>query len=132
MMIIGTTVTAMAGFFLVPGPQSWALLTYVAIFALGEAMWSSRFLEYVAHIAPAGRVGAYMGLAGIPWFLAKFTTGWYSGSMINHFIPEGGPHDSETMWLIYTLVAFITPIVLIATRKWTLSRDSAANESMTS
>ncbi|MFH1357932.1 MAG: MFS transporter, partial [bacterium] len=124
MMIIGTTVTALTGFFLVPGPQVWALLTYVIVFSLGEAMWSSRFLEYVAHIAPAGRVGAYMGLAGIPWFLAKFTTGWYSGSMIKHFIPENGPQDSSTMWLCYTLFACITPIVLILTRKWTLAKDS--------
>ena len=43
--------------------------------ALEKQLWSSRFLEYVADLAPAGKVGAYMGLAGIPWFLAKMTTG---------------------------------------------------------
>ncbi len=128
MMIMGTAVTALTGFLLVPGPVLWALLTYITLFSFGEAMWSSRFLEYVAHIAPAGKVGAYMGLAGIPWFLAKFTTGLYSGSMIARFIPEEGPKDSSTMWLIYTLIACITPIVLIICRKWTLSKDSAVNK----
>ena len=71
---------------------------YVVVFSFGEALWSSRFLEYVANLAPAGQVGAYMGLAGIPWFLAKMTTGLYSGAMIQKFIPQGGPLDSGTMW----------------------------------
>ena len=118
MMIIGTIITALIPFILIPGPHLWTLLTYVAIYSLGEAVWSSRFLEYVANLAPAGQVGAYMGLAGIPWFLAKFTTGLYSGSMLARFIPEYGVHDSGTLWGIYACVALISPIGLIAARKW--------------
>ena len=118
MMIIGTLITATIPLILVPGPRLWALLTYVIVYSLGEAVWSSRFLEYVADLAPAGRVGAYMGLAGIPWFLAKFTTGFYSGYMLERFIPEGGPYDSGTLWLIYALFAMISPICLLVFRKW--------------
>jgi hypothetical protein len=81
-------------------------------------MWSSRFLEYVADLAPAGQVGAYMGLAGIPWFLAKSTTGFYSGFMIDRFLPEGGAQDSGTMWLIYALFACLSPLGLLLGRKW--------------
>ncbi|MBF0542875.1 MAG: MFS transporter [Candidatus Riflebacteria bacterium] len=90
MMIIGTTISALTTFILVPGPNLWTLIIYVTLFSFGEAVWSSRFLEYVANLAPAGKVGAYMGLAGIPWFLAKFTTGLYSGFMLEKFIPEVG------------------------------------------
>ncbi|MDD5087294.1 MAG: MFS transporter, partial [bacterium] len=118
MMIIGTTISALTTFILVPGPNLTTLILYVVLFSLGEAVWSSRFLEYVANLAPAGQVGAYMGLAGIPWFLAKFTTGWYSGAMIAKFIPAGGPQDSGTMWLIYALIAMISPIGLLIGRKW--------------
>ena len=118
MMILGTAVSAVTTFILVPGPHLWTLITYVILFSLGEALWSSRFLEYVANLAPAGQVGAYMGLAGIPWFLAKATTGLYSGSFIQKFIPEGGPMDSGTLWLIYGCIALITPIGLILGRKW--------------
>ena len=128
-MIIGTIVSAVTTFILVPGPALWTLLLYVIIFSFGEALWSSRFLEYVANIAPAGKVGAYMGLAGIPWFLAKFTTGLYSGSMIKHFIPETGPQDTSTLWLIYAIIACLSPIGLIAMRKWLLAKDSAMNKS---
>ena len=118
MMIIGTMITAIIPFILVPGPRLWALLTYVVIYSFGEAVWSSRFLEYVAALAPTGRVGAYMGLAGIPWFMAKFTTGFYSGAMLEKFVPEGGVHDSGTLWLIYGMIACISPVSLLILRKW--------------
>ena len=118
MMIIGTTVSAITTFILVPGPHLATLILYIIFFSFGEAIWSSRFLEYVADIAPAGRVGAYMGIAGIPWFLAKSTTGLYSGLMIEKFIPAGGPHDSGTMWLIYALIACLTPIGLAIGSRW--------------
>lgn len=127
MMIIGTAVTAVAGFLLVPGPQLWALISYVVVFTFGEALWSSRFYEYVADIAPVGRVGAYMGLTGIPWFLAKATTGFYSGYMLEIYIPSEGPKDSEGLWLIYTLIACISPVALLLARKWSLSKKSAVS-----
>jgi len=122
MMIIGTALTAVTTFFLLPAPDLTLLLTYVTLFSLGEALWSSRFLEYVADIAPAGKVGAYMGLAGIPWFLAKFTTGLYSGFMLEKFVPAQGVQDPSTMWLIYGLFACVSPIALILARKWTLKQ----------
>ncbi|HEX03888.1 MAG TPA: MFS transporter, partial [Bacteroidetes bacterium] len=120
MMIIGTTVSALTTFILVPGPHVSTLIIYTIVFSFGEAIWSSRFLEYVADLAPAGKVGAYMGLAGIPWFLAKATTGLYAGNMIERFIPLNGPHDSGTMWLIYALIACISPVGLIIGYKWVM------------
>jgi MFS family permease len=120
MMIIGTSISALTTFILVPGPGLTRLILYVILFSFGEAVWSSRFLEYVANLAPAGKVGAYMGLAGIPWFLAKATTGWYAGSMLDTFLPVGNPaaHNSGTMWLIYAFIALITPIGLIIGKRW--------------
>jgi len=118
MMIIGTSLSAAVTFILVPGPHLSTLILYVVLFSLGEAVWSSRFLEYVADVAPAGKVGAYMGIAGVPWFLAKFTTGFYSGFMLERFCPEGGPLDTGTMWLIYAIIATMSPLGLLAARKW--------------
>lgn len=118
MMIIGTAISALSTFILVPGPQVWTLIAYVLLFSFGEAVWSSRFLEFVSDLAPAGKVGAYMGLAGIPWFLAKATTGLYSGWMVAHFIPKDGPQDSGTLWLIYACIACISPVGLIAGKRW--------------
>jgi proton-dependent oligopeptide transporter, POT family len=128
MMIVGTAFSAVTTFLLVPGPHLHALIWYVILFSLGEAMWSSRFYEFVADISPAGKVGAYMGLAGIPWFLAKFTTGLYSGTMIHHFIPKEGPQNSSTLWLIYAITACLTPILLILCRRWLLTWKDAHHQ----
>lgn len=122
MMIVGTAVSAVTTFMLVAEPSVPLLITYVVLFSFGEAIWSSRFLEYVADIAPPGQVGAYMGIAGIPWWLAKATTGLYSGFMINRYIPKEGPQDPGTMWLIYGLIACISPIGLILGRRWLQKR----------
>ncbi|MBW1879413.1 MAG: MFS transporter [Deltaproteobacteria bacterium] len=118
MMIIGTLISALSTSLLLPEPALALLVAYVVCFSLGEAAWSSRFLEYVAGLAPAGRVGAYMGVATLPWFLAKATTGWYSGAVLDRFVPVDGVQDPSTMWLIYGAVALISPIGLILARRW--------------
>ena len=118
MMIIGTAISALTTFILAPGPDLTRLILYVVFFSFGEAVWSSRFLEYVANIAPKGKVGAYMGLACIPWFFAKFTTGLYSGAMLEHFVPKGGVQDTGTLWLIYAIFACVSPLGLILARRW--------------
>lgn len=118
MMILGTVISGASTFILAPAPDLTLLVTYILVFSLGEAIWSSRFFEYVADLAPAGRVGAYMGLAGIPWFLAKFTTGFYSGYMLEKFIPENGVQDSGTLWVIYGFIALLSPLGLLLMRNW--------------
>jgi len=120
MMIAGTLVSALSCFILVPNTSVFLLITYMVIWSLGEAMWSSRFLEYIADIAPSNRVGIYMGIAGIPWFLAKAVTGLYAGSMLDRFIPLHGPQDPGTLWLIYGISALASPLGLIVARAWLL------------
>jgi dipeptide/tripeptide permease len=118
MMIVGTAISALTTFLLVGEPNVNLLVTYIIVFSLGEAVWSSRFLEYVADIAPVNRVGIYMGIATIPWFLAKTLTSLYSGSMLDVFVPVDGPQSPGTMWLIYGILALISPVGLILARKW--------------
>jgi len=124
MMIAGTLVSATATALLIPGPSLTLLLTYVVVFSLGEAIWSSRFLEYVAEIAPASRVGIYMGIAGLPWFLAKTITGFYAGSMVDIFVPVHGPQSPGTMWAIHGAIAMLSPLGLILARRWLLAQDA--------
>ena len=121
MMIAGTAVSAVSTLLLVREPNVNFLLTYVILWSLGEAMWSSRFLEYIANIAPTGRVGIYMGIANIPWFLAKLTTGWYAGSVLDHFVPATGAQNPQGMWSIYFAIALLSPLGLLAARRWLLN-----------
>jgi hypothetical protein len=65
-----------------------------------------------------------MGLANIPWLLAKGTTGFYSGLMLQNYCPEGVPAaqlDTGTMWFWYGCIAMTSPIGLWLARKWVMA-----------
>lgn len=128
MMIVGTAVSASATFLLSLPPEASRLITYVILFSLGESLWASRFLEYIAQLAPPGRVGSYMGVANLPWFVAKFTTGFYSGWMIERYIPAGGSQDPGTLWTFYGLFACISPIGLLLAYPWLKAPQSSATK----
>jgi POT family proton-dependent oligopeptide transporter len=122
MMQIGTTVSALTTFILVLPPQLDRLVFYMVMFSVGEALWSSRFLEYVAKLAPPGKIGSYMAVANLPWFVAKTTTGLYSGILMEHFIPIHGPQRPGSLWLIYGCIACLTPVGLLLLGKWLMPR----------
>ena len=124
-MIVGTLVSAAATFLLVGPPSLTMLITYTIVFTIGEAIWSSRFFEHVANLAPAGRIGVYMGIAGLPWFLAKTVTGFYAGALIDRFVPVGGGGSPGTLWLIHGSIAMISPIGLVLARRWLLAQKPA-------
>ena len=128
MMIAGTAVSALSTFFLAPGPSTMMLIAYFFVFSIGEAMWSSRFYEYAAELAPEGRTAQYMGVANLPWFVAKTTTGFYSGFILEKFCPKVGPQNTEMMWLIYGIIAMASPIGLIAARKWVMKGMTASGK----
>jgi len=118
---IGTLVSAVPTFLLCAGPNVYLLIGYFVIFSVGEALWSARFMQYAAELAPPGRVAQYMGLANIPWLLAKGTTGLYSGFLLAKFCPDNvAPNQMHTgtMWLIYGCIALASPIGLLLARKW--------------
>jgi hypothetical protein len=54
----------------------------------------------------------------VPWFLAKFTTGFYSGAMLGIFCPAHGAQHTGTMWLIYALIGMTSPLGLVLARGW--------------
>lgn len=118
MMLVGSFVSAAATFMLCAGEHLSLLIAYFVMFSIGEAIWSSRFLEYASEIAPEGRVAQYMGVANLPWFVAKTTTGFYSGFILEHFVPKDGAKNPGTMWLFYGAIAMMSPLMLAAARKW--------------
>lgn len=139
MILLGTFVSAAPTFLLAIGPTLPLLIIYLVFFSVGEALWSARFLEYASELAPEGRVAQYMGLANVPWLLAKSTTGFYAGWLLTRFCPADTPRDalhSETLWFIYGCIAMITPIGLLVARKWVMaglqvkSKAAAATEAV--
>lgn len=121
MMIIGTLVMALPTFLLCIGETPVTFLTFVLLMSIGESMWQPRFLQHVAEIAPKDKVGAYMGIAQLPWFLTKFIVGLYAGHAMAAFIPElqeGVTQNPQSMWFIFGCIAMISPVALIIAYKW--------------
>jgi hypothetical protein len=75
-----------------------------------------------------------MGVANLPWFVAKTTTGLYSGVVLEHFCPKEGAKKPELMWLLYGAIAMASPVLLTLARKWLnagmhMNAPSSATES---
>lgn len=122
MMILGTLIMAAPTFLLSLGAQPWTLVSYLVIMTIGEAMWQPRFLQYAAEIAPEGRTGAYMGVAQFPWFMTKLIVPLYSGWFIAKYCPKEGALHTETMWLIYAIIAVSSTVMLVLAKGW-LGKD---------
>lgn len=123
MMIVGSLVSAVPTYLLCGGPSLTLLISYFVMFSIGEALWSARFLEYASELAPEGRLAQYMGLANIPWLLAKGTTGLYAGLMLDHYCKAGLPVEQQqtgTLWFIYGCIAMASPIGLWLARGWVM------------
>ncbi len=121
MMIAGTFVMGAPTFLLVLGPNIVTLFAFLVCMTLGEAMWSARFLQWVAEIAPKEMTGIYMGIGQFPWFLTKVVTSMYSGWFLERYCPAGVPPSqlhTETMWLFYGIIAIMTPIGLLLAKGW--------------
>ncbi|HPW56676.1 MAG: MFS transporter [Thermoanaerobaculaceae bacterium] len=118
MMVWGTLVMAAPTFLLVLGPSPAALITFIVLMTVGESMWQPRFYHYLTELAPPGKTGAYVGIGQLPWFLTKFLTGMYAGWFLQRFCPAEGVRHSEQMWLIYALIAMVSPVALLLTRSW--------------
>lgn len=121
MMILGTFVMGISPFILVAGASIYTLFLYLIVLTVGEAMWQPRFLQWVAEIAPNNMTGIYMGIGQFPWFLTKIVTSLYSGWFLMNYCPmDAAPQamNTETMWLLYGMIAVISPIGLILAKKW--------------
>lgn len=123
MMIAGTLVMAAPTFLLSFGPNIVTLFGFLILTTIGEAMWSPRFLQWIAEVAPKDMTGIYMGIGQFPWFLTKLITGMYAGWFLSVYCPAGVPPDqlhTGTMWFYYALIAMASPVGLLLARRWML------------
>jgi MFS family permease len=121
MMIWGTLIMAAPAFLLTLGPNIYTLFAYLIIMTVGESIWSPRFLQWIADIAPKGMTGIYMGIGQFPWFLTKVITSLYSGWFLMQYCPADVPPaemNTETMWFVYGLIAMASPVGLLMARRW--------------
>lgn len=151
MIVLGMTISALS-LVVMALPISWTLaipgihnldqaytfiiFAQIIIFALGELIFSPRFSEYTAMIAPKDKVASYMSLAALPMFIAKPINGFISGLLISWYSYDGirakidtgnvaYKESPEFMWFIYFLLALMSPIAVVLMKKYLRSESAA-------
>ncbi len=144
-VVIGTLITALSVFLMVVPPAQFqgladgafghaisrwldlsgpvqplyvAIVLFTIVYSIGESFYSPRLYEYPAAIAPKGQEGSYLALSMLPYFVAKFFVGSMSGFLLEAFCPETGPRNSQMIWWIVGGMALLTPIGLVAARRY--------------
>jgi len=151
LIILGMAISAFSLVFLVL-PLEWVLrlpgihnvtqaylfiiVAQIVVFAFGELIFMPRFTEYIASASPPDKVSSYMALAAMPMFIAKPINGFVSGILISKYCYDGirpkidtgnitFGNSPEFMWLIYLILAALSPLAVIALRNF-LTHQSPA------
>jgi len=151
LIILGMAISAFSLVFLVL-PLEWVLrlpgihnvtqaylfiiVAQIVVFAFGELIFMPRFTEYIASASPPDKVSSYMALAAMPMFIAKPINGFVSGILISKYCYDGirpkidtgnitFGNSPEFMWLIYLILAALSPLAVIALRNFLTPPDAS-------
>lgn len=105
-------------------PYYISILLFIVVLSVGEAFYSPRLYEYSAAIAPKGQEASYMAMSLLPFFVAKFFAGMFSGLLLAWYCPETGPRESPKLWLVIALTALATPLGLLLLRRYIRVREA--------
>lgn len=86
-----------------------AAIIGVAVWALGEAMQTPRFYEYVSDLAPKGQVGTFMGFAFLPVALGSFGAGPVSDWLRTTYLHS----NPSMMWFILTGIGLFCTLLMV-------------------
>lgn len=90
-------------------PTLTAAIIGVAVWALGEAMQTPRFYEYVSDLAPKGQVGTFMGFAFLPVALGSFGAGPVSDWLRTTYLHT----NPAMMWYILTAIGIGCTLLMV-------------------
>jgi dipeptide/tripeptide permease len=111
-MVLGFVLATACWFIMGSVPTIAGAVVAMMVFAIGEAIQSPRFYEYVANLAPADQVGTYMGFAFLPIAIGTFIAGWSSGYLVKHYV-EGGNPNAPQMWYVVGFYGVVSTILMV-------------------
>jgi hypothetical protein len=108
-MILGFTFATLS--WIIIGVLGTVTATFIGIafFALGEAIQSPRFYEYVSKLAPKGQVGTFMGFAFLPVAIGSFAAGPISDWLRTTYLHT----NPSLMWFILSGIGIAATVLMI-------------------
>ena len=98
-----------------------AAIVGVAFWALGEAMQTPRFYEYVSSLAPKGQVGTFMGFAFLPVALGSFGAGPVSDWLRTTYMHS----NPSMMWYILTGIGLVCTLLMLVYNALAMKEQNA-------
>lgn len=136
MQIVGSLFSSLALFFMAGDVSELLVVCTMALFTVGEAMYSSQTTPMVLAIAPQALRATYSILASVPIFASALVSAWMSGALLDTYCPApigigaangGDAHDAMRrcglVWVWVAGVALLTPLLLLALRHWIYTDD---------
>jgi dipeptide/tripeptide permease len=124
-MVLGFALATLCWFLMGAMPTVAGTVSAMMLFAVGEAIQSPRFYEYVSNLAPAEQVGTYMGFAFLPIAIGTFIAGWSSGYLVQHYV-EGGNPAAPQMWFVVGSYGVVSTVLMILYDRFLAPRRAAA------
>jgi dipeptide/tripeptide permease len=119
----GTIITVVSFSILIFGTLGWIVVAGILVFSFGEMMASPKQKEYTGKIAPANKVALYMGYFYWCIALGNLFGGILSGQLYAAFARD--MQRPDLMWLIFTILAVITAVLIFLYDKLVIKRKSA-------
>ena len=95
----------------------------VALFAIGEIVYSAHFYKYLGSLAPKGQEGMYLGVAILPIALGSLVAGWVGGPILSWARDTLG-HPEKMFWG-FGAIGFVAALGLWAHATFYGKRDAA-------
>ena len=124
-MALGMAISAVAMLLLGLLPTLWGTCLAIATFALGEMAFAPRFLDFVAGMAPKGKVGLYLGYSYLRSFIANLAGGVLSGWLVARYVPETGVRHPERLWFTFAAIGGAALVALFIYRRVAGERGAA-------
>jgi POT family proton-dependent oligopeptide transporter len=111
-MVLGFVLATCCWFIMGSVPTLAGAVAGLVLFAVGEAIQSPRFYEYVSNLAPQDQVGTYMGFAFLPIAIGTFIAGWSSGYLVTHYV-ENANRAAPQMWYVVGSYGVVSTILML-------------------
>jgi proton-dependent oligopeptide transporter, POT family len=108
-MTMGFVIASLSWFILGSFISVTMTVVAIAFYALGEAIQSPRFYEYVSKLAPPGQVGTFMGFAFLPVAIGSFTAGVVSDYLRLTYMTT----NPSMMWYIVGGIGIVSTVLMI-------------------
>ena len=107
-VLLGVTVSSAGILLMSIYPAVAIVIAGVAVFAVGEMIYSAHFYKYLGDMAPKDQVGMYLGFAFLPIAVGSWLSGMIGGPILT--LARDTIGSPQLMWVFFGSVGLISAV----------------------